>query len=183
MLVRGTALRGVLVALDLEIGPGTSDRVRAELPPEVRERLEPTILSGEWYPVACQAALHDVIRRVVGRGAVSVNERIGHRAGLEDFQGVYRVFLPLLTWDLLWSSVSRAWLRYNSAGSIDFPSRGGQFAKGEVRGVQGYTEAMWQSVAGRLRAVIEIAGGHRVRVTVEAWSEAQASLIARWEAS
>ncbi len=180
MHVRGTALRGVLVALDAELGAGTADRVRAELPPHVRERLEPTILSGEWYPVACQAALHEAVRAVVGKGALTANERVGYRAGLDDFRGVYRVFLPLLTWDLLWSSVERAWLRYNSAGSITFVTRSAMLAKAEVRDVSGFTEAMWHAVAGRLRATIEIAGGRDVRVGVEAWAESGATLIARW---
>lgn len=159
MEVRGTALRSVLVACDEEFGAGSGQRVLDALDPPSRQALGGAVLSSSWYPVALQAALHESVRVTLGYGSMEANRRVGRRAALDDFQGVYRVFLPLFTWEFLWSSLGRAWLRYNSAGSVRCTQHTARMARFTIAEVQGYTDPMWHAVCGRMCGIIELAGG------------------------
>jgi len=163
MEVRGTALRSVLVACDEEFGAGSSKRGLDSVDSGVRVALQGAVLSTSWYPVAAQAALHEAVRVALGYGSMEANRRVGRRAALDDFRGVYRVFLPLLKWKFLWSSLDRAWSRYNSAGRVLCTEHGARRARFSIVEVQGYTDPMWHAICGRMCAVIEFAGGRDVR--------------------
>lgn len=178
--VRGTALRSVLIACDALYGDGASRRVLDALDPAIRDALSGAVLGASWYPVRYQAALQDAVRTVLGAGSLDANKRVGRQAALDDFRGVYRIFLPLLTWDLLWASLSRAWLRYNSCGDVIVEDRQARSAICKVRGVDGYTEPMWSAIAGRLQGIIELAGGRDVRVRITGFSSTSAQVVLTW---
>jgi hypothetical protein len=181
MEVRGTALRSVLIACDEEFGAGSASRVIDALAPELRESMRNTILSASWRPVAEQAALHEAVRVALGHGSLDANRRVGRRAAIDDFNGVYRVFLPLFTWDLLWTTLSRAWLRYNSAGTVEFVDHSDVAATVTIRGVSGYTEAMWHAVNGRVCGIIELAGARDVRARITRWSAVRCDSALEWK--
>lgn len=181
MEVRGTALRSVLVACDEEFGAGSSKRVLDAVDPAFRVALQGAVLSTAWYPVAAQAALHEAVRVALGYGSMEANRRVGRRAALDDFRGVYRVFLPLLTWEFLWSSLDRAWSRYNTAGRVTCVAHGERRARFLIAEVQGYTDPMWHAICGRMCGIIELAGGRDVHGRVLETSATRGEFEFDWD--
>jgi len=181
MEVRGTALRSTIAACNKLFGEGSAQLVLDNLESEPREALGGVILGAAWYPVRFQAALHEGIRLTLGHGSIESNKSVGRQAALDDFQGVYRVFLPLLTRELLWTSVGRAWLRYNSRGEIIFSEKTRRSAVAQVLDVDGYNEPMWGAISGRLCGVLELAGGHRVQARIRSWSASRCLIAVTWE--
>jgi hypothetical protein len=179
--VKGTALRSILVALEALEGAEGLARVRNAMPEGARARIDPIVLGARWYPVAVQAAIHEAIRLEIGKGRVDANYRVARRAAMDDFAGgVYRIFLRTITYDALWDTTARIWRQYNSRGSLSFPERRREMARGHVVGVEGYTLAMWTGVCGRFHGILEIAGAKDVEVVVESHDETQCVLRARF---
>jgi hypothetical protein len=180
MQVKGTSIRNIFTGVEAAFGASAVERVRAALPPSIRGQIEPMVLAGNNYPVEISAALHDVIRSVLGGGSLVANRRVGAEAARVDFGGIYRVFIRVADYETLLRGLSRAWRQYNSQGEVRWSHIGSGEARGEVVGVDGFTEPMWHSIAGRLETILVLGGARKATVAVGAWSSRDAELAPKW---
>ncbi len=181
MQVRGVALRTTLAAIELELGASALDRVMRALPPETRETLAPGVLAASSYDVKHQAALHETVRVVLGEGSLELNRRVGARAAKIDFGGVYRVFVIAASYERLLRSADRAFRQYNSQGAVVWKTIERGRAEAEIVGVDGWNEAMWHALAGRLETLLRLGGARRASVRVEAPASTGCRMLADWE--
>lgn len=179
MQVKGVAIRSLLAAVEDAFGKDGLGRVTDALDPEIRVQLEPVVLASSFYPVAVSAALHEAIRHRLGGGSVNANRRVGAEAARRDFGGIYRVFIRVADYERLLGGIERAWRQYNSHGTIEW-QRGVHEARGAIRDVDGFTEAMWHSIAGRFETMLLLSGAKHASVQVADWSASHAALHARW---
>jgi hypothetical protein len=178
--VKGVSVRSLLVAVEASFGRDALRRVIDALPAESRAQLEPVVLASSYYPIALSAALHEAIRTVLGGGSVIANRKVGSEAARSDFGGIYRVFIRMADYETLLGGLERAWRQYNSRGIVRWEHLGAGEARGTVRDVSGYTEAMWHSIAGRLETILILGGAKRASVAVETWASSEVQFHARW---
>jgi hypothetical protein len=178
--IKGTAVRSVLEGIEAAYGANALARVKAALPPAVRAEIEPSVLASKEYGVAVNAALHDAVSEVLGAGSIAANRRVGAEAARIDFRGVYSVFLRVADYETLLRRLDRAFRQYNSQGHVTWEEIRPGRAQGRIDGVEGFTEPMWQAIAGRLEALLVLAGAKRATTTVESWSSKHCAFLARW---
>lgn len=180
MEVRGVSIRTILEAIERAFGADGLARVKEELDPRTRAHLEPMVLASSFYPISVSADLHRAVRRLFGAGGLGANRRVGSEAARLDFGGVYRLFIRAADYETLLRGLDRAWLRYNSRGVVLWDELGAGSARGQVRDVDGYTEEMWHSIAGRLEQILIMGGAKKAAVNVVDWSPEQVTFQARW---
>ena len=180
MQVKGVALRTTLLSIELELGKDALDRVMRAVPPDTREALAPGVLAASSYDIRHQAALHEAVREQLGAGTFTANRRVGARAAKIDFGGVYRVFVIAATYERLVRTADRAFRQYNSQGAVVWKRIERGHADGEVVGVDGWTEAMWHALAGRLETLLVLGGAKHATVRVEAPTSTGCHMHAEW---
>ena len=182
MLVKGTSVRNILLAVEGAFGAHAVERVRAALTDEVRGHVDRGVLASRMYPVGVSAELHTAIQRELGGGSIMANRRVGMEAAQIDFGGVYRVFLRMKDFRSLLEGLDRAWRQYNSRGHVRWTNIGDGTASGEIEGVDGFNEGMWHSIAGRLETILLLAGAKKASVQVNDCSPQYVKFAVRWSA-
>lgn len=180
MQVKGVAIRSLLAAIEVAFGAGALTRVTSALSDEIRVQLEPVVLASSYYPIAVSAAIHEAIRHELGGDSLNANRRVGAEAARRDFSGIYRVFIRVADYRRLLEGIERAWRQYNSQGVVEWQHITGHEARCSIRDVDGYTEAMWHSIAGRLESMLLLSGAKHATVAVDDWSAHHVALHARW---
>ncbi len=180
MHLKGVSVRNLLVAIESAYGPAALARVKAALPDEERRRIEPIVLASGSYPVSVSAAIHDAVRDVLGGGTFEANRRVGREAARIDFGGVYRAVLRVADYRTLLEGLDRAWRKYNSQGGVRWSRIDTGSADGEMYGVEGFTEPMWQSIAARVETILELGGAKRAAVVLVACAPEGAKVSLRW---
>jgi hypothetical protein len=180
MKTKGVAVRSILLSIEKIWEPAGLAKVLDALPAAIRVQLDPMVLAGNWYPVAVPAALHEAVRSVFGDGTWKHSYAIGVAAGKIDFGGVYRFVLRHASYETLFARTTRAWSQYQTQGSVTWTVTSTGFASGEITGVVGLNEGIWLSVAGRVAALLEIAGGRSVRCVVRDPTPTSCRFEASW---
>jgi hypothetical protein len=180
MQLKGVSVRSLLLAIESAYGAEALARVKAALPAETRRRIEPIVLASSSYPVAVSATIHETVRTLLGGGSFEANRRLGREAARIDFGGVYRAVLRLADYPTLLAGLDRAWQKYNSQGGVRWTHVETGRAEGEIHGVEGFTEAMWQSIAARVETILELGGAKRATVTLLGFSSTGAKVSLRW---
>lgn len=180
MLVKGTAIRATLAAIEEIYGREGLARVRAALP-QHEALLGGLVLASSNYPVEFARDVQGAIREVLGGGRVQANRKVGAAAGRADFGTVYRVFLRASSYELMLRSLDRAFRQYNSQGHVHWDDLGTGYAVGRILGVEGYSEAMWHAIAGRLEALLLLGGAKQATALVVSFSETELQLRLRWQ--
>ena len=85
-----------------------------------------------------------------------------------------------MSYDTVWNQAQRMWTHYNSQGSAEWADRREGYALGVIRGVSGYNFGLWQSVAGRMEAMLGMTGIKTANVTVKEASSTYAKIEAMW---
>ncbi len=155
-------------------------RIVAALAPDIRTMLEPVVLASSMYSIEVPCAIHEAVRVQLGGGSVSANRKLGAAAAREDFRGVYRIFIRIADYPRLLQGIERAWRQYNSRGEVSWTLRGDSEAECVISDVNGYSEAMWHSIAGRFETMLVLSGAKRASVAVSEWSDNRVALRARW---
>jgi hypothetical protein len=179
-LVKGTALRSLLLGLEKATSRADAERVRAALPAVHRQALEPVILASKSYPLAVSAAIHEAIRTELGGGGCVINRRAGFEAASLDFRGVYGIFIRVADFQTTLRLMGRAWRRYNTHGDVHVRFHEGNAAQVHVDGVALYNEGMWSSIGGRAEAILTIAGAKKATAAIVAWSPTECDFQLRW---
>ena len=180
MFVRGTALGGLLVAIEEEFGTEGMARLRAALPAAARAKLAEPITADTVYTVEVFAAFHEAIRTELGNGDIAVNRRLGARAAQVDFGTIHRAFIRVADYATLLRATERAWPRYNSHGRVEWPYIGKGQATALIQHVRGYSEPMWHAIGGRLEAVLLLGGATTAAAVVAEWSDIGARYRLNW---
>jgi hypothetical protein len=149
------------------------------MPARLRETIA-QVLPLEWYPAELTAALHVAIRDTLGAGSWGESQRISREAAIVELTGVYRIILRVVQYDTVWDRMERMWSQYYDAGEARWVDRGRGHARAEFRGVAGFNEGMWGSVAGRIEILLEMTGARAAAVTVKNPSSTHATIEALW---
>jgi hypothetical protein len=177
--LKGVGLKNTLAALERLHGKDGLERVKAMMPPRLREPLA-QVLTIEWYPVEITAALHVAIRDVLGGGSWGESQRISMNAAKVELTGVYRVMLRAVQYDNVWDRMERMWRQYYDSGEAKWVDRGRGHATAQFIGVAGFNEGMWRSVAGRIEVMLEATGARGQSVTPKVAASTNATLEALW---
>jgi uncharacterized protein (TIGR02265 family) len=180
MQIKGTAVRSMLLGLEQVSGPADVARVKAAMPPGIRRQIEPLVLASKYYPVEVSAALQEAIRTELGGGSCTMNHRIGAEAARIDFGGVYTVFLRFMDYEKTLRRLDRAWRQYNSQGEVVWKEIGKTSARAVIQGATGFNEPMWHAIAGRVEAVLLLAGAKKASTKVADWSAEGCTLEVAW---
>jgi hypothetical protein len=177
--LKGLGLKNTLVALEKLHGADALERVRLAMPARLRETIA-QVLPLEWYPVEVTAALHVAIRDTLGDGGWKESQRISCTAAKIELNGVYRLVLRAVQYDTVWDRMERMWPQYYDAGEARWVDRGRGHARAEFRGVAGFNEGMWHSVAGRIEVMLEMTGARGSAVTLTKPASTHATIEALW---
>ena len=178
--MKGTAIRTLLEAVARCYGDHGRAQVLAALPTELRAQLSPMILASKQYPIAISAHLQEAVRRELGRGDPSANRKVGAAAARIDFGGVYSAFLRVASFETMLRGLERAWRQYNSHGTVHWDAIEAHEARGRIEGTLGYTEPMWQSIAGRIEEFLVMGGAKTASVELVEISPTGIVLVVRW---
>ena len=107
MLIKGTALRSSLRALEQRCGIDAIARVRAQLDPALRDDFD-GLLPTKHYPPSFNAAVHAAIRDTFGGGDSTINYELGIEAARIDFGGVSSIFLRVADYETSLQRLERA---------------------------------------------------------------------------
>lgn len=179
-MVKGTAVRSLLLGLTHATSREAVAKVRAALPEELRRQLDPVLLASRMHPIELCAAFHEAIRTELGCGTWTLNRRAGMEAAHIDLRGIYGVFVKLADPLTTISAMGRAWRQYNTHGEVQVEATGSDSARVRIEGVDLYNEGMWQSLAGRTEVSVQLAGAKRASTTIESWSPTGCQLVLRW---
>jgi hypothetical protein len=177
--LKGLGLKNTLVALEKIHGKEALERVREAMPARLRDTVA-QVLPLEWYPVELTAAVHVAIRDTLGGGSWGESQRISREAAMVEVTGVYRIILRAVQYDTVWDRMERMWPQYYDAGEARWIDRGRGHATAEFRGVAGFNEGMWGSIAGRIEILLEMTGARAPAVSVKQPSSTHATIEALW---
>ena len=180
MKIKGVALKNTLVGLEKVHGKEGAERVKAAMLPRLREMLG-VVRPLDWYPIELSAAFHVAIRETFGRGTSWQESRAVSAAGAKiEITGVYRMMVRAVQYDTVWDRMERIWGQYYDAGEARWVERGRGHATGVFSGVRGFNEGMWQSVAGRIDALLQAVGSRGAVTTFLEVGSTRATLEALW---
>ena len=179
MQIRGAGLRGLLLAIEKLYGAESLAAVKGAMPVDLREQVE-HVLPVRWYDVEVNAAVHVAVRDVIGGGQWDESHRIGMEAARIDFKGLYRVIVRAMSYDTVWDRAQQMWTHYNSQGMVEWTERREGYALGRVRGVVGYNLGLWESVGGRMEAMLGMTGIKTATVTVMEQSTTYCKFESMW---
>jgi hypothetical protein len=177
--IRGAGLRSLLVAIERLNGAQSLAAVKDAMPVDLRRQVE-HVLPVQWYDVEVNAAVHEAVREVIGGGKWDESHRIGIEAARIDFSGFYRVIVRAMSYDTVWDRAQSMWTHYNSQGSVEWGDRREGYALGRVRGVEGYNLGLWESVGGRMEAMLGMTGIKTATVTVTESASTFCKFEAMW---
>jgi hypothetical protein len=181
VLIKGAGIRSLLIAIERLEGPEGLAAVKAALPADVRARIEPQVLASRQYPVQISAALQVAVRDTIGHGSWEISHRLGVEAAKVDFTGIYRVFLRAMDYGSIWNRIEHAFAQYNSQGSIAWTERTRTSARGQVTGVVGYNDGLWNSVAGRVQGLLLLSGAKSASARAFDGTPHSCSFEASWQ--
>jgi hypothetical protein len=177
--LKGLALKNTLVTVEKLHGKDGLNLVKLALPPRIRETMS-QILPIEWYPVEVPAAMHVAIRDTIGGGSWEESQRISREAAKIELNGVYRIIMRAVQYDTIWDRMERMWPQYYDSGEARWVDRGRGHAMAEFRGVAGFNEGMWRSIAGRIELLLENSGSRGAAVTIKHAASTRATIEALW---
>ncbi len=180
MLIKGTALRSTIAAIELVAGPVGLARVISTLRADVRGLVETGLLASKGYPPSVSAALHIAVRDALGAGTWAMNHKVGLMAARVDYGGVYRAVLWTLDEGALLDRLPRSWRQYNSAGGVTI-ERGPGRALASIEGVHDFNLGMWTAIAGRVEGLFSMVGSKEARARVTNPGDTRCQIDVRWK--
>ena len=180
MKLKGLGLKNTLTALERLHGKDGLERVRAVMPGADPRRLlaDPAhrVVPRRGRPPPSTSPSATRSGKAPGKRASASR---GRRAKIE-LHGVYRILLRAVQYDTVWDRMERMWPQYYDAGEARWVDRGRGHATAQFRGVAGFNEGMWGSVAGRIEILLEMTGARGAAVTVKDPASTRATIEALW---
>ena len=155
--VKGTALRGLVAAIDRLLPPGTRKQVVRLLPDQVAPAVEhDSFLAAGWYPLAHMRALFGAVMQATGRDLDVVRE-LSADATRDDFRGIYRLLTFVLSPEFIMRRAPGIYSRYYDTGSLEVVARA-RYCEAHYRGCVGFDRVLWADLHAGASAVLEECG-------------------------
>ena len=166
----GIAVLDVLHALATIVGSETVERAKAQLPLSLQAELE-TVTAVTWLPNTTLGALVDEVASCAGREPEALIDQAVRTAVDRTFKSVWRMFLRVTSDDALIKRTPMIYQRSRNTGQLN------------ARVIEpGHAELLltdWPSVSERhlrtigvsIQRIVELAGRHDVRLTIQRTAE------------
>lgn len=181
--IKGVALRNFGDVLAEVCEPHVAERIEAAYPSDVRAAFDHgRVVASGWYDLAWYRAMHATARSVT-RAGLSLPRKIGRESTRRDLTGIYRVFLQMVSPQLMVTISPRIWGVYYDTGMMNVLEKREGFARVELTGCDGFDENLWQDVLGACELALELAGAKSVRMRIETGGgtgDAAMTLAAHW---
>lgn len=164
--VKGLAFRTVLALVESARGAGTVERAVAAMPEDVAHALRyGEVIAAGWYPLEWYRAMWSAIQSATGEGDAFVRQ-LGRDAVDEDFGGVYRVLMRMLTPKTLLSIGMRHFRHIYDTGQVRVTNPTPTSVRLRFEGCTGFDHAMWVEALGSCERLAELAGGKGAHATI-----------------
>jgi hypothetical protein len=164
--IKGTAIRGILKAVDRLCPPGTIKQMVALLPQEIAPTVEHGgFISAGWYPLAHMRAIFGAAMRATGRDLDLVRE-LSREATSDDFRGIYRLLTFVLSPEFLMRRSPGIYTRYYDTGSLTLPVAREGYVEAHYRGCVGFDRVLWADLLEGSATVVEICGAKDLRFQI-----------------
>ena len=156
--IKGTAIRGTLMAVERVCPPGTLRKMVALLPAQIAPAVEHgAFISAGWYPLAHCRAIFGAAMAATGRDLELVRA-LSREATREDFRGIYRLLTFVLSPEYLMHRSQGLFSRYYDTGSLVVPVARHGYCEAHYQGCVGFDRVLWADVIAGSAAVLEICG-------------------------
>lgn len=164
--VKGTAIRGILAAMDRICPRGTRQKVIALLPAQIAPAVEhESFLAAGWYPLAHMRALFGAVMQATGRDLDVVRE-LSRDATRDDFRGIYRLLTFVLSPEFLMRRGPGIFGRYYDSGTLTVPVARNGYCEAQYRGCAGFDHVLWTDLHAGSAAVLEVCGAKDLKYRV-----------------
>lgn len=161
--IKGTAIRGVLAAVDRVCPPGTRQKLIALLPDQIAPAVEhESFLAAGWYPLAHMRSIFGAAMSATGRELDLVRD-LSRSATREDFRGIYRLLTFVLSPEFLMRRSPSVFGRYYDTGTLTVPIARAGYCEAQYRGCAGFDRVLWEDALAGSAAVLEACGAKQIR--------------------
>lgn len=164
--IKGTAIRGVLSAIDRVCPAGTRNKIVALLPDQIAPAVEhESFLAAGWYPLAHLRSIFGAVMQATGR-ELDVVRALSRDATLDDFRGVYRLLAFVLSPEFLMRRSPSVFGRYYDTGTLTVPVARAGYCEAQYRGCVGFDRVLWADAIAGSGAVLEVCGAKQLQFRV-----------------
>jgi hypothetical protein len=161
--VKGTAIRGILGAIDRVCPPGTRKKLIALLPDQIAPAVEhESFLAAGWYPLAHMRSIFGAAMSATSRELDLVRE-LSRSATTDDFRGIYRLLTFVLSPEFLMRRSASVFGRYYDTGTLIVPVARAGYCEANYRGCAGFDRVLWEDALAGSAAVLEVCGAKQIR--------------------
>jgi hypothetical protein len=142
------------------------------------------IVASGWYPLSWYRDLHLAARRGTASEA-GLAWQIGRESTRRDLNGIYRVFLRVLSPSFVLSGAARIFETYYRPGALRLDESRPGFARITLMRCHGFNMDVWSDVCGACEVALELTGCKGVRLRAEKGArdgDTEATLVAWWTA-
>jgi hypothetical protein len=155
--IKGLAFRGMLDSLKRLKGDEavrrTVDRLPADLAKTARAEL---FVTHAWYPLSDYAQLLRAMMEA-NRGGIELICALSREATLQDFRGIYRILVAIVSPSFLMKRVPMLFNRYYDTGRVVIEATPGT-ATARYEGCKGFDHLLWNDSIYGSKAVLEACG-------------------------
>jgi hypothetical protein len=161
--VKGIAIRGHLMVLELEQGTDATKRVLELVGGAAAQSMASgAIAPGQWYPVGWYRALHEATHRVLGVDP-SHSRHMGHEMVKAQLAGVSSFFAETLDPESLIRLGAKVFRTYYDRGFFRVLEWDNGRTLARWEDCYGFSAGIWQDVTGGVLAFLEATGAKNVR--------------------
>lgn len=171
---KGTNFVGALRSVEALRGPSARQAAIAAARGAAGEALRSNqIVPVGWYPVSWYVELHRAIDQATG-GGVALAREIGAVTTTQDFTGIHRALIRLLSPRTVARHTHRLLQMYWRGGTVEVAEPRQDVISLRFAGWQGFEPAVWEDLAGSFEAVLAVVGASATRARVVGASAARA---------
>jgi hypothetical protein len=179
---KGINFRSFLTVLARVRGEGALERTKALLPEDIRSALDlGAVVASGWYPIAWYRTLHAAMNTACREPSTELSRTIGREASVEEFSGVYRFLLKVITPETLVSQAPRVFRMYFVGGEVRLTESTVGHGVLEFQHWKGFDRCVWADITGGVEGVLVARGASNVRSRVLAGGVADSLTVEyRW---
>lgn len=181
--INGIMLQNRLQNIGMVAGRSVLEQVREGLPPDLSEAYRyGRIVAGGWYPISWLRALHASLERVAGANA-NLARKLGYFGTKQNFRGVHRAFLRVLSPTSVIERSSRIFRTYYEVGDMTATRVDSNMAIARWTECLGFDANLWEATFGSCEAALEMCRGQSIHLQVTAGGrdrDESAEIVVTW---
>jgi hypothetical protein len=163
--VKGTAIRGIISAIDRICPPGTRKKMVALLPDQIAPAVEhESFVAAGWYPLAHMRTIFGAAMQATGR-ELDLVRALSREATIDDFRGIYRLLTFVLSPEFLMRRAPGLFGRYYDTGTLAVKVARPGYCEAAYRGCAGFDRVLWEDALAGSAAILEVCGAKEITVT------------------